>query len=198
MEMTSTHNPIDQFNAWLELAKSTASIAEPTAMTLATATPDAVPSARIVLIKQCDEAGFLFYTNLTSRKSQELKANPHASLCFYWMPLEKQVRVEGRVMQASDAEADAYFASRTRARQVGAWASLQSQPLKNRAELDARTVEIDAKYAGRPVPRPPHWSGWRLVPHIIEFWQASDARLHERHIYTRDASGIWQHSLLYP
>ena len=198
MEANSIQNPIDQFNAWFALAKATPSITEPTAMTLATATPDAVPSARIVLLKQCDADGFLFYTNLTSRKSQELKANPHASLCFFWMPLGKQIRVEGSVVQASDAEADAYFASRPRARQVGAWASLQSQPLKNRAKLDARTAEIEANYAGQPVPRPPHWSGWRLVPHIIEFWQASDARLHERHIYTRDASGIWQHSLLYP
>lgn len=167
-------------------------------MTLATAGVDAAPSARIVLLKSCDARGFLFYTNLTSRKSNELHDNPQAALCFYWMPLGRQVRIEGHVVQAEDAEADAYFAGRPRARQIGAWASFQSQPLESRDMLDARVAEMQTHYRGSDVPRPPHWSGWRVVPHRIEFWQASDVRLHERDCYTLCGDGTWQHTLLYP
>lgn len=191
-------DPIAQFNDWFAEAAAHPGITEPTAMTLATSTPEGKPSARIVLLKQCDAQGFLFYTNHQSRKSGELYANPNTALCFFWMPLGRQVRVEGRATPASDAEADAYFASRPRARQIGAWASLQSQPLDQRDTLDTRTAALEAEYAGRDIPRPPHWSGWRVVPERIEFWTASEARLHVRDLYTRQPDGGWQHSLLYP
>ena len=191
------HDPLALFSRWLDDARSTPAIAEPTAMTLATATADGRPSARIVLLKEHGPEGFLFYTNLTSRKSHEIDENPHAALCFYWMPLERQVRVEGIVTRAEDTEADAYFASRPRARQIGAWASQQSQPLANREALEARVAEIEKRYEGKPVPRPPHWSGWRLAPQRIEFWHNDPARLHERNLYTRH-HGSWQHGLLYP
>ena len=192
------HDPLARFTHWLDDARATPAISEPTAMTLATATPDGVPSARIVLLKEHGPEGFLFYTNLTSRKSRELAGNPQAALCFYWMPLERQVRIEGAIARASDAQADAYFASRPRARQIGAWASLQSQPLEDREALEARAAMIEAQYANQPVPRPPHWSGWRLMPRSMEFWHNNPARLHEREIYTRTADGSWQHGLLYP
>lgn len=191
-------DPIAKFSVWLAEAKATSAIKEPTAMTLATANAGGAPSARIVLLKDHGPLGFTFYTNLTSRKSGELKANPRAALCFYWMPLDRQVRIEGTITQAADADADAYFASRPRARQIGAWASLQSQPLPNREALDTRNAEFEQKFAGMDVPRPPHWSGWLLVPHSIEFWVNSDARLHERELYTRSANSTWQHGLLYP
>ena len=189
--------PLAHFNQWWTEAKQHPAISEPTAMTLATSTPDGHPSARIVLLKECSEQGFLFYTNHTSRKSNELKANPLAALCFFWMPMGRQVRVEGRVEAASDAEADAYFGSRPRERQLGAWASLQSQPMHTRDDLETRLVALEKEYDGRTIPRPPHWSGWRVVPQTIEFWTASEARLHVRDIYTR-TDGVWVHSLLYP
>ncbi|MES2985181.1 MAG: pyridoxamine 5'-phosphate oxidase [Pseudomonadota bacterium] len=193
------HDPIAKFSQWFADAKASPAITEPTAMTLATATAQGKPSARIVLLKEHGPQGFLFYTNLTSRKSGELIANPQAAVCFYWMPLCRQLRIEGTVVQAADAEADAYFASRPRERQIGAWASLQSQPLRDRAELDERAAMLEKRYAGQPIPRPPHWSGWRLIPRSMEFWLQSEARLHEREIYTRaDAHAPWQFSLLYP
>lgn len=166
-------------------------------MTLATATPDGKPSARIVLLKEHGPQGFLFYTNHDSRKSAELKANPLAALCFYWMPLDRQVRIEGRIAPSTDEEADRYFASRPRARQIGAWASLQSQPMATRDTLEARVAELTTQYAGREVPRPPHWSGWRLTSESIEFWHQNSARLHEREIFRRRGDG-WEHTLLYP
>ena len=192
------HDPHAHFACWLKEAHACPAITEPTAMALATATPKGAPSVRIVLLKEHNAQGFLFYTNLNSRKSGELKRNPQAALCFYWMPLERQVRVEGLVVQAKDAEADAYFASRPRARQIGAWASLQSQPLASREVLETRAEEIEERYAGRTIPRPPHWSGWRLVPERIEFWHNNPARLHEREVYSKDAAGQWQHGLLFP
>jgi pyridoxamine 5'-phosphate oxidase len=191
------HDPLAKFSQWLSDAKGNAAIKEPTAMTLATATPDGMPSARIVLLKTHGPEGLTFYTNFTSRKSAEIKANPHAALCFYWMPLERQIRVEGTVSEVTPAEADAYFASRPRARQIGAWASLQSQPMAARSDLETRNAEIEARFAGVDVPRPPHWSGWRVTPKSFEFWINSDARLHEREIYTADGAS-WQHALLYP
>lgn len=193
------HDPITKFGQWQAVAKATPAIKEPTAMTLATATAGGVPSARIVLLKEHGPQGFLFYTNLTSRKSDELKANPHAALCFYWMPIDRQIRIEGTIAQAVDDEADAYFASRPRARQIGAWASLQSQPLPNREMLETRYAEFEKKFEGMDVPRPPHWSGWRLTPSSIEFWINSDVRLHEREIYTRaSVEAAWEHGLLFP
>lgn len=192
-------DPIARFNEWLALAKQTAVIKEPTAMTLATATPDGAPAARIVLLKESDANGFVFYGNMESRKFMELKANPRAALCFHWMPLERQVRVEGTVVPVSDDEADAYFNSRPRGRQLGAWASQQSRPLVNREELEARNAQFKKKFEGVAVPRPPHWSGWRLTPLSIEFWINSDVRLHEREIYRRaNATTPWQHGLMYP
>lgn len=192
------HTPIHKFSEWFAAAKACATLREPTAMTLATATASGIPSARIVLLKDHGEHGFVFYTNHTSRKSHEILENPHAALCFYWMPLDRQVRVEGTIARVADAVADAYFMSRPRTRQIGAWASLQSQPLDRRETLDARVDQLTASYEGKPIPRPPHWSGWQLTPRSIEFWEQSEARLHTREIYTRDASGLWQHSLLYP
>lgn len=190
-------DPIAQFNSWMAEARQHPAMTEPTAMTLATSTREGKPSARIVLLKQCDAQGFLFYTNHTSRKSNELKTNPFASLCFYWMPLGRQVRIEGNVVASSAEEADAYFASRPRERQIGAWASLQSQPMATRDDLETRIADLEKTYAGKPVPRPPHWSGWRVVPQSIEFWTASEARLHVRDVFTRSGDR-WVHSLLYP
>jgi pyridoxamine 5'-phosphate oxidase len=177
-------------------AQSHPQIEEPTAMTLATCVEN-VPSARIVLLKAVDERGFVFYSNATSQKGQELQQNPHMALCFYWMPLERQVRITGRVVEVEAAEADAYFASRSREKQIGAWASQQSQPMANRAEFEERISDMERRFAGQNVPRPPHWTGWRVVPQRIEFWQQQAHRWHHRIVYTRHAAG-WEESLLYP
>ena len=189
-------NPIQKFATWIGEAHSSG-IKEPTAMTLATATSSGAPSARIVLLKEYDERGFVFYTNFTSRKGAEFLENPQAALVFYWAALDKQVRIEGTLSPVSDAEADAYFATRERHRQAGAWASLQSQPLDKRETLLARVEEIEAQYQGRDIPRPPHWTGMRLAPQRIEFWHQRDARLHDREVFTRSGDG-WDHTLLYP
>lgn len=189
-------DPIKKFAAWFGHAQSTG-IKEPTAMTLATATSTGVPSARIVLLKAYDARGFVFYTNLTSRKGQEMLENPRASLLFYWPSLDQQIRIEGTLAPVTEAEADSYFASRERHRQAGAWASLQSQPLDARETLLARAEAIEKQYEGRDIPRPPHWGGTRLAPQKIEFWHQRDARLHDREIYTKTSDG-WSHTLLYP
>ena len=190
-------NPIELFSDWLVAAQNEDAIREPTAMTLATATREGTPSARIVLLKQHDARGFVFYTNFTSRKSNDLHENPRASLCFYWMPLDRQVRIDGTVTPVDAQEADAYFATRERGKQAGAWASLQSQPMPSRDALVTRIAEVEHHYAGKPIPRPPHWSGWRLAPERIEFWQQGEFRLHQRDVFTRHGNG-WQHTLLYP
>ncbi len=169
------------------------------AMNLATTQRDGRVSSRIVLMKQLDERGFVFYTNLDSDKGRQLRAHPRAALCFHWKKLRDgvQVRVEGRVETVADAEADAYFASRPRESQLGAWASLQSQTLPDRATFETRCAEAEQRYANAPVPRPPHWSGQRVVPDLIEFWYGVPFRLHERHRHEwRD--GVWQLRLLYP
>lgn len=170
---------------------------EPTACTLATATAEGRPSARTVLLKGLDEEGLTFYTNLTSRKAQELKANPRVALLFFWQPFMEQVSVEGEVRGVSDEEADRYWATRPRLSQIGAWASLQSQPLPSRRVLSARVAQFTLKFAGKKIPRPPHWSGFRLLPDRIEFWKKRAFRLHERVLYERSGER-WEHSLLYP
>ena len=170
---------------------------EPNALTLATVGEGGKPAARIVLLKDVDRNGFVFYTNLESRKGRELAANRQAALVFHWAQLERQIRVEGRVAAVSDAEADAYFASRPRGSQVGAWASRQSRPIERPGDLEARVEEFEKKFEGGVVPRPPHWSGFRLTPETIEFWKGRASRLHERQLYTRDGDG-WRVQLLYP
>jgi len=174
-----------------------ARLPEPNAMTLATADARGAPSARIVLLKALDDRGFVFYTNLGSRKSRELAANPRAALVFHWAPLERQVRAEGMVERVSDAEADAYFASRARESRIGAWASRQSETMASDLVLQERIREVEQRYAGQPVPRPPHWSGYRLVPDRIEFWHGRAHRLHERRVFER-GNGAWTLRRLFP
>jgi pyridoxamine 5'-phosphate oxidase len=172
---------------------------EPTAMTVATADRHGRPSARTVLLKSCDERGFVFYTHVASRKGNDLRENPRAALLFLWKTLRQQVqaRIEGAVDVVSDEEADAYFASRPRMSQIGAWASLQSETLDSRATFDARIAMHESKYEGRNVPRPPGWTGYRIIPDGFEFWYGADFRLHERQRYDlRD--GIWSKRMLYP
>jgi pyridoxamine 5'-phosphate oxidase len=171
--------------------------AEPNAMVLSTVDADGRPSGRYVLLKGVDAGGFVFYTNLGSRKAQALAANPRAALTFYWPPLEKQVRVEGDVERVSDADADAYFATRPRESQIGAWASTQSTALDSRASLEERVRSAQARFDGGPVPRPPFWSGFRVVARSIEFWTRDPARLHERVNFQRTIGG-WERSLLFP
>lgn len=195
---SSIPDPLDRFDEVYRRALSS-DLREPTAMALATATPDGCPSVRMVLLKGYDRDGFVFYTNLESRKAVELEANPRAAICFHWQPLEIQVRIEGEVRRVTDEEADAYFDSRPRGSRIGAWASVQSRPLASRSELEARVREIDARYSDTPIPRPTFWSGYRLSPDRIEFWSGKPDRLHERDLYLRDAAtGAWAHQLLYP
>ncbi|HKS90079.1 MAG TPA: pyridoxamine 5'-phosphate oxidase [Stellaceae bacterium] len=188
--------PFAPFQRWFALAAESETLAE--TMTLATATRDGRPSLRAVLLKGADARGFVFYTNLASRKAEELAANPHAALCFHWKSLARQVRVEGTVAPVSAAEADAYFASRARDSRIGAWASDQSRPLASRAELEARFAAYAERYpAPAMVPRPEHWSGFRVVPQSVEFWQERPFRLHDRVLFARDGDS-WRKQRLFP
>ena len=164
---------------------------------LATADPSGQPSVRIVLLRGADEHGFVFFTNYESRKGRELTANPNAALCQHWPTLEEQIRIEGTVERVGAEESDMYFAGRPRESQIGAWASQQSQPLESRDLLEARIREIETRFDGKPVPRPPFWGGFRLVPRTIEFWYGRSGRLHERVLYTR-ANGAWHVGQLFP
>jgi pyridoxamine 5'-phosphate oxidase len=192
-------DPIQRFIVLLERARATPQIAEPTAMTLATVGADGRPSARVVLLKGADEDGLVFYTNLESRKGREALARPDVALVFWWGPLESQVRFEGPAERVSDEEADAYFATRPRGSQLGAWASAQSSPITTRAELEAKLADVTEKFEGMPVPRPPHWSGLRVRPTAVEFWKNRPNRLHERELYTREKQGApWSVQILNP
>jgi pyridoxamine 5'-phosphate oxidase len=195
MDEIAEDEPLAPFQRWLDEAWR----GEPNAhsMTLATATPDGRPSARMVLLKGLDSRGFVFYTNLESRKSQELFANPYAALCFMWKSLNRQVRVEGPVEPVGDEDAEAYFASRPRDSQLGAWASDQSRPLESRAALEQRVEEFSRRFAGGRVPRPAYWSGFRVVPQRVEFWQERPFRLHDRLLFIREGEG-WRRRRLFP
>ena len=188
--------PFAPFARWFELAQKSEPLAE--TMTLATASRDGVPSLRAVLLKGADRRGFVFYTNLESRKADELSGNPHSALCFHWKSLARQIRIEGEVAPVSDDEADAYFASRHRDSQIGAWASDQSRPLSSRATLEQRFAMFERQYAERAVvPRPPSWSGFRVIPQRIEFWQEQPFRLHDRVVFVRDGNA-WRKQRLFP
>lgn len=193
-------DPLRLFEDWLEQARRTEPN-DPNAMTVATATPDGVPSARIVLLKGCDDRGFVFYTNREGRKGGELVSNPRAALLFHWKTLQRQVRVEGPVEEVDPVEADQYYASRARISRLGAWASQQSRPLPSRAELERRLAEYDARHPGEDVPRPEYWTGFRVRPERIEFWQDMPYRLHDRRVYTRPGARggeSWTVGALYP
>ncbi|MDX1442318.1 MAG: pyridoxamine 5'-phosphate oxidase [Gammaproteobacteria bacterium] len=190
-------NPVEQFTRWYEEARKVA-VGDDTAMTLATATPEGQPSARIVLLKEYDDKGFVWFTNYGSRKSDELGMNAKAALLFWWPNRREQVRIEGEVEKISAIESDGYFASRGRMSQLGAWASVQSRPLESREELEERVKMFERDFEGKEIPRPPHWGGFRLVPHAFEFWRDGEARLHDRFRYEKDEDGNWDITRLNP
>lgn len=189
-------DPLVQFHKWFDDARR-AELPEPNAMTLATATPDGIPSARMVLLKAADERGFTFFTDYRSRKGQELEANPHAALVFFWGELERQVRVAGTVGRVSREETEAYFRTRPRESRLGAWSSHQSAVLPGREALEARLREVSARHPGDDVPTPPYWGGYLLRPNVLEFWQGRESRLHDRVRYQREAGG-WRIERLSP
>jgi len=196
-ETDASPDPIAQFRRWFDEALA-ADLHEPNAMTLASATPDGRPSARVVLLKGFDERGFVFYTNYEGRKGRELENNPQCALVFYWGKLERQVRVEGRASRVSEEESEGYFGSRPRGSQLGAWVSEQSRPVESRDALEKRLRGLEAEYEGREVPRPQFWGGYRVEPEVIEFWQGRENRLHDRLVYRRSEGGGWRRERLQP
>jgi pyridoxamine 5'-phosphate oxidase len=196
-EAQAKSNPFEQFTIWFDQAVS-ARLPEPNAMTLATVTVEGKPSARMVLLKDYDEQGFVFYTNYNSNKGKQLAVNPWAAIVFWWVQLERQVRIEGRVEKVSQAESDEYFHSRPRGSQLGAWVSAQSQVIASRETLEQQLKQLEQEYEGKAVIRPPHWGGFRLIPHEIEFWQGRPSRLHDRLLYRRDKEGSWTIQRLSP
>ncbi|MDB4873687.1 MAG: pdxH [Gemmatimonadetes bacterium] len=196
---SANDDPIARFEALLEEANRIPRdvLPEPTAFALGTVNEEGQPSVRIVLLKGVDARGFVFYTNYESRKGRELLASKRSAMCFHWQLMETQVRVEGVVEQVTASEADAYFASRARGSQLGAWASLQSRVMASPAELDARLAEVEARFTDRAVARPPYWSGFRVIPDRIEFWKGMPSRLHVRNVYTRRGAS-WATERLYP
>jgi pyridoxamine 5'-phosphate oxidase len=191
-----TDDPFALFDAWYREARTT-EINDSNAMALATVSADGQPSVRMVLLKGHGPEGFTFYTNREGRKAGELEATPRAALLFHWKSLRRQIRIEGPVSRVADAESDAYFASRSRDSQLGAWASDQSRPLPDRATFEARFAEMQARFDGGDVPRPPHWGGYRVTPSRLEFWMDREHRLHERRVFVRNGDS-WDEGLLYP
>jgi pyridoxamine 5'-phosphate oxidase len=189
-------DPYELFDEWFKAATEK-ELNDPNAVALASVGAEGMPSVRMVLLKGVDGRGFVFYTNYESRKGKQLLANPQAALCFHWKSLKRQVRVEGTVEQVTAEEADAYFATRARTSQIGAWASQQSRPLTGRFELEKRIAQFTARFGIGAVPRPPHWSGFRVCPRLIEFWEERPFRLHDRLVYHRDGHG-WRTERLYP
>ncbi|NNE34304.1 MAG: pyridoxamine 5'-phosphate oxidase [Rhodothermales bacterium] len=190
-------DPIEQFGIWFDEA-GRAAVVEPNAMVLCTVSGQGKPSSRVVLLKGFNDTGFSFYTNYESRKGRDIEENPFAALTFWWISLERQVRIEGRLERVSAAESDRYFSTRPRGSQLGAWASAQSSILSSRGDLEQRLVEVDRRFSGRPVERPPHWGGYVLDPDCMEFWQGRASRLHDRICYTRKEGGSWKIERLSP
>ena len=195
-EADAGDDPFALFRRWFDDVLA-AKLLDPNAVILATSTPDGKPSARAVLLKGLDDRGFTFFTNYDSRKGHELAGNPHAALCFLWHPLERQVRIEGTVSKVAEFESDEYFAARPTGSRLGAWASPQSHVIPDRDTLARQQAALEAEYAGRDIPRPPHWGGYRVAPHVIEFWQGRPNRLHDRVRFTRTAAG-WARDRLAP
>jgi len=191
-----SESPFKKFAEWFATAEGTEPN-DPNAMTVASVGADGRPAARILLLKHWDESGFVFFGNLGSRKAQQMNSNPNVALLFHWKSLQRQIRIEGQVAQVTDAQADAYFATRPRMSQMGAWASEQSRPLASREIFEARLKEVEARFSGKEVTRPGFWSGWRLTPDYFEFWQGIDFRLHDRLVFTKTTEG-WETGRLFP
>lgn len=190
------NDPMELFKEWFDQAQKL-NVKEPAAVLLATSTTDGKPSLRTMLMKEYDQRGFCFFTNLTSRKGKELLENPQAAMCFYWDAIDRQIRIEGKVERVTEKEADRYFAARSRGSQLGAWSSKQSLAMESDDELPTRVKAITQQFEGQPVPRPPFWSGFRLVPDCIEFWQRGEHRLHKRILYTK-LTNSWKIQRLFP